>query len=110
MNLLNHDAASACEAGAQLIYLSCTPEDLIRVEIEAWERGLNQCDIDAASTLEDITAIEQAAEQICDQSLEVYVPLDVGRFRDVFTRAWCAGYCAQAARREKLLHQDAAYH
>jgi hypothetical protein len=99
MNLINQYAASAHETGAQPIYLSCTAEDLIRVEMEAWERGFNQAEIDAFGAQEDIAAIERAAEQVCYQSLDRYVPLDLDRFRDVFTRAWCAGYCATVGRR-----------
>jgi hypothetical protein len=46
--------------------------------------------------LKSIEAVEEAAEAVCDKALRVYIPLDVGRFRDVFTRAWSAGYCSQA--------------
>ena len=100
MNSMNQYAASAGEAGAQPIYLPCSVEDLIMLEIEAWERGFNRAGIDAVSAQKDVEAIEREAEQVCDQSLEVYVPLDLDRFREVFTRAWCAGYCTAAGRRE----------
>ena len=70
------------------------------VEMEAWDHGFQQADADEARMLEGIEAIAQAAEQVCDQSLQRYVPLDVVRFRDVFTRAWCAGYCTGVSRRE----------
>jgi hypothetical protein len=84
--------------GLTSIYLACTPEDLILVEMHAWELGGNLAAVDAEPALESISAILDASEVACDEVLEIYVPLDVGRFRDVFTRAWCAGYCCRIAR------------
>jgi hypothetical protein len=49
--------------------------------------------------------IEQEAEKVCDEALKVYFPLDLDRFRDVFTRAWCAGYCTGLRRTE--VHKQA---
>ncbi len=95
--MMNQNSASIPESMpesvAPPIYLSCSAEDLILVEMEAWDRGFKQATADSIVALEDIAAIEQTAEQVCDQSLQVYVPMDLYRFRDVFIRAWCAGYC-----------------
>jgi hypothetical protein len=98
---MNQNTAYIPEPVAPLIYLSCSAEDLILVEMEAWDRGFKQVTIDTKAALEDIVAIENVAEQACDQSLVVYVPLDLYRFRDVFTRAWCAGYCTGAGRKRQ---------
>ena len=84
----------------QPLYISCSAEDLIMLEMEAWDHGFQQADADDPHMLEGIEAISQAAEQVCDQSLQRYVPLDVIRFRDVFTRAWSAGYCTGVSRGE----------
>ena len=77
------------------IYISCCVEDLIGVEMDAWKRGYDQAHSDGLATLRDIEAIEHAAENALDEALLVYVPLDLTRFRDVFIRAWCGGYCTR---------------
>jgi hypothetical protein len=85
----------------QLIYLSCSPEDLIAVEMDAWTRGFSEADlVETSPGPASMPLIEQAAERVCDQALELYIPLDLARFRDVFTRAWCAGYCTSLRRNE----------
>jgi hypothetical protein len=82
------------EEGSQTIYLSCSSEDLIAVEMDAWTRGFSEAaKSEAPKEPGGMKRIEEAAEQVCDQALQVYIPLDLDRFRDVFTRAWCAGYC-----------------
>jgi hypothetical protein len=102
-----HDAHPNHKAGDHLIYLACSPEDLIAVEMDAWTRAFSEASmvetiLDPAS----MPLIEQEAEKACDQALKVYMPLDLDRFRDVFTRAWCAGYCTAFQRREHLQHQQ----
>ena len=82
--------------GGTPVYLSCSPEDLITVEILAWTHGCDRAGVDIPPRLKSIEAVEQAAEKVCDQALRTYIPLDVDRFRDVFTRAWSAGYCSRA--------------
>ena len=81
------------------IYLACTAEDLIRVEMHAWELGNDRATGDSAPVLESITAIQEASERACDEALVTFIPLDLDRFRDVFTRAWCAGYCSRIGQR-----------
>jgi hypothetical protein len=91
----------ALEEGSQTIYLACSPEDLIAVEMDAWSCGFGEAD--KGESLQEpsgMRLIEQAAELVCDQALQIYIPLDLERFRDVFTRAWCAGYCTGLRRAE----------
>ncbi len=108
MNIKNHHTPSEVKTGAQPIYLSCLAEDLLLVEIEAWERGFNQADTDSNAALTDIQAIEQLAEHICDHCLEIYVPLDLARFREVFTSAWCSGYRTGLGGKEEPLTRRAS--
>ena len=84
------------------IYLACTAEDLIWVEIHGWELGSGRAVVHAKPVLESMRAIQAASELACDEALEMYVPMDVDRFRDVFTRAWCAGYCSRTGRRGSI--------
>ena len=98
--MIHHTTDSLYESEAQsTIYLACTPEDLIRVEMDAWGLGNDLAAAESQAILHDITAIWEASERACDDALEIYVPLDLGRFRDVFTRAWCAGYCNRVGQR-----------
>jgi hypothetical protein len=84
----------ALEEGSQTIYLSCSSEDLIAVEMDAWTCGFSEAGkVETSEEPDNIRLVEQASEQACDQALQIYIPLDLDRFRDVFTRAWCAGYC-----------------
>jgi hypothetical protein len=95
----------ALEEGGQIIYLSCSPEDLIAVEIDAWTCGFSEAGkVETPQEPGSMRLVEQAAEQVCDQALQIYIPLDLDRFRDVFTRAWCAGYCTGLRRTEQ--HQQ----
>jgi hypothetical protein len=66
------------------------------VEIVAWTRGCDRAGLDVPPKLKSVEAIVHVAEQACDEALQSYVPMDVDRFRDVFTRAWSAGYCSRA--------------
>jgi hypothetical protein len=94
--MTDHSTDSVYESEAPTsIYLACTAEDLIRVEMDAWVLGGDRASVDATAALASIAAIQEASEQACDAVLEMYIPLDVDRFRDVFTRAWCAGYCSR---------------
>ena len=89
------------EAGGHLIYLACSPEDLLAVEMDAWTRGFSKAGkVETVLDPASMPLIEQEAETACDQSLKVYIPLDLDRFRDVFTRAWSAGYCTGLRRTE----------
>jgi hypothetical protein len=98
----------AQEENSQIIYLSCCPEDLIAVEMDAWACGFREAGrVETSPEPDSIRHIERAAEQVCDQALRIYVPLDLDRFRDVFTRAWCAGYCTGRRRTEQRQQQPA---
>ena len=82
--------------GSTPIYLACSPEELLGVEIQAWTQGCDRAGLDIPAKLKSIQAVEQAAEKACDEALHIYIPMDVDRFRDVFPRAWSAGYCSRA--------------
>jgi hypothetical protein len=102
-----HDAHPIRRAGGHLIYLSCSPEVLIAVEMDAWERGFSEAGmVETVLDPASMPLIEQEAEKACDQMLKAFIPLDLDRFRDVFTLAWCAGYCTAFRRRERLQHQQ----
>jgi hypothetical protein len=45
--------------------------------------------------MNSLAAVEHASEAACGQALLVYVPMDLGRFRDIFSLAWCTGYWAR---------------
>lgn len=89
------DAASSGRvAGASVQYISCSQEEMVQIEIEAWTSGAEQARIEGTRALRELTAIEQRAELACEEALEIYIPLDMARFHDVFTLAWIAGYWA----------------
>ena len=75
-------------------YWSCSHEELIALQIEAWALGAGCAKADGSRALRDLVVIEQRAEAACDEALLIYVPLELARFRDVFTLAWVGGYCA----------------
>jgi len=81
--------------GGTPIYLSCSPEDLITVEIRAWAHGSDRAGLGIPAKLKTLEAVRLEAEKACDEALQIYIPMDVDRFRDVFTRAWSAGYCSR---------------
>jgi hypothetical protein len=98
--MIYHTTDSWYESEAQsTIYLACTPEDLIRVEMDAWGLGNDWAAAETSPVLSSIAAILEASERACDDALEICVPLDLDRFRDVFTRAWSAGYCNRVGQR-----------
>src|SRR5215831_7659967 len=77
-------------------FVSCCQEELVELELEALQQGGEQALADGAQTLSDMTTIAEAARRACDRALaDQYTALDEGRFREVFTLAWCAGYRAQ---------------
>jgi hypothetical protein len=84
-------------AGASLIadpiYIGTSTEALIEVQLDAWDRGF-QMAAQAMELLDTFTEIASAAENACDEALSRYIPLDEERFCDIFTLAWCAGYCS----------------
>lgn len=75
-------------------YWSCSHEELIELQIEAWALGSACARAAGLRALRDLMAVEQRAEIACEESLLIYVPLDLSRFHDVFTLAWVGGYCA----------------
>lgn len=93
--MLPQNLTSDILAGEQRIYIACGVEDLISVEMDAWKRGYDRAEADGLAALQDMAAVERAAQAACDVALEVYVPLDQARFCDVFVRAWCGGYFTQ---------------
>ena len=90
-----HDDKTSSALEARRIYLSCSPEDLIAVEMVAWREGFDAAGEDDALATLDIQQIERRAEQTCDDTLERYVPMNVEQYRDVFVRGWCGGYCSR---------------
>lgn len=80
-------------------FISCCPEELVEVELEALRQGRERAKADGARALGDMREISNAASAACERALtEQYVALDVKTFRDVFTLAWCAGYHEESAR------------
>lgn len=73
-------------------YVGCDREDLVYIELEALKQGGEQARADGERALREMDDIARAAEIACDAALHTYCPLDEVAFRDVFTRAWCAGY------------------
>jgi hypothetical protein len=78
---------------AEPIYIGTSTEALIEVQLDAWERGY-QMAVQAMELLDTFTEIASAAENACHEALRRYIPLDEERFCDIFTLAWCAGYCS----------------
>lgn len=80
-------------------FISCCPEELVDVELEALRQGRERARADGARALRVMQEISNAACVACERALtEQYVALDVKTFRDVFTLAWCAGYHEESAR------------
>jgi len=80
-------------------FISCCEEELVELALEALRQGGEQELGDGANVLTEMADIAEAAQRACDRALaEEYTALDEGRFRAVFTLAWCAGYRAQARR------------
>jgi hypothetical protein len=104
-----NDYHPALEEGSQLIYLACSPEDLIAVEMDAWACGFRDAGtVSASPEPGGMRSIEQTAELVCEQALQTYIPLDLDRFRDVFVRAWCAGYCTGLRRTDDQQQRQAS--
>jgi hypothetical protein len=77
-------------------FVSCSHEELVDLQLEALERGGEQALADGAQVLSAMADIFEAARRACDRALaDQYTALDEGRFREVFTLAWCAGYRAR---------------
>jgi hypothetical protein len=88
----------AVQVGAPRL-ISCCPEELVEVELEALRQGGERARADGAGALHDMAAIGQAAADACGRALaDQYIPLDEHKFREVFTLAWCAGYHAEVER------------
>lgn len=90
--MVPHHVESADQEALQRIYISCGTGDLIAVEMDAWKRGYERAVADGAAIMHDLAVVELASDAACDEALHVYVPMELGRFRDIFTLAWCAGY------------------
>ena len=90
------DAPLAQEAAVGAIgrYISCSQEEMVQIEIEAWGSGADCARGHGTRALRELAAIEQRAELACEEALESCIPLDLARFHDVFTLAWIAGYCS----------------
>jgi hypothetical protein len=92
-------AVSPLAAPAAPVFISCCPEELVEVELEALRQGRARARADGAQALCRPQAISEAAAAACERALaEQYVALDEARFRDVFTLAWCAGYHEEIAK------------
>lgn len=87
-------SASAGQSVPAAKYWSCSHEELIELQIEAWALGSACAQADSSRALRDLMAVEQRAEIACEDALLIYVPMDLARFHDVFTLAWVGGYCA----------------
>ena len=83
---------SGNQAMLSQVYVGCSHEELIAIEMDAWKRGYKRADTDGPAAMRDLAVVAAASEAACDDALQVYVPMELGRFRDVFTLAWCAGY------------------
>ncbi len=82
------------------VFISCCPEEMVEVGIEALREGRERARADGPRALREMRALSEAASAACDRALaERYIALDETRFRDVFTLAWCAGYREVAERR-----------
>jgi hypothetical protein len=87
---------SGIQAMHHEIFIGCSHEDLVAVdEMEAWKRGYEGGVADGPEAMKSLAAVEHASEAACGQALLVYVPMDLGRFRDIFSLAWCTGYWAR---------------
>lgn len=76
----------------QQVYTGCSREELITIGMEAWKRGYERAVADDAAVMRDLLMVEQASEAACDEALLVYFPMELDRFRDIFTLTWCSGY------------------
>lgn len=82
------------------VFISCCPDELVEVELEALRQGRERARADGPAALREMQAVSEAAATACDRALaEQYIALDEARFRDVFTLAWCAGYREVAEQR-----------
>jgi hypothetical protein len=93
--MLSHDVAAESHLAPEEIYISSSNADLIAVGMDAWKRGYDQAVEDGPAALRDLAEVERAGEEACDEALQVYIPMDLGRFRETYTLAWCGGYCTQ---------------
>lgn len=76
----------------QQIYTTCSTEELITVEMDAWKRGYSRAVADGPAAMRVLADVLRASETACDEALLIYVPMDLARFRDIFMRAWSCGY------------------
>ena len=81
------------------IYMSCCPEDLIAVEMDAWRHGYDAASADAKAAERTLPDIEWLGEGACEVALRRYVPMNLERLHDVYVRGWCTGYCIRLLER-----------
>lgn len=74
------------------IYTGSSREELVTIETDAWKRGYERAVADGAAVMRELAQVERASEAACNEALLVYCPMELNRFRDVFTLAWCGGY------------------
>lgn len=74
------------------VYISCSPEDLITVEMDAWRRGYDAADADTKAAERLLPDIERQGEEAYEVALCRYVPMNLEQFHDVYVRGWCTGY------------------
>lgn len=59
---------------------------------DAWKNGYERAVADGPSIMRGLLMAEHASEAACNEALRVYVPMELDRFRDIVTLAWCGGY------------------
>lgn len=92
-----YSSVSGGEVGSQVeqesIYISCCPEELIAVEMDAWRHGYDAASADKKAADRTLPDIEWQGEGACEEALRRYVPMNLERFHEIYVRGWCTGYC-----------------
>ncbi len=92
------EMGSDSDFGGRPTYVGTSRQELVDLELDAWEQGARQADADGSAALTEFADIDAAANAACEDTLRIYIPLDLARFRDVYTRGWAAGYYARVRR------------
>jgi hypothetical protein len=91
--------------GASQRFISCCQEELIELELEAFEQGGDQAVADGELAHHDVSRTLEGAVRACNRALaEQYFALDEAKFREVFTLAWCAGYRVHTRTARQTVH------
>ena len=85
----------------QQIYVGCSHEDYVTIEMAAWKRGYERAIADGLAVMRDLIVVGRASEIACDEALCMYVPMELNRFRNIFTLAWCGGYWTRVQESQK---------